>query len=97
MSKINVKPQTGAAGTFRLNAPLLLEMAKVNGVENAHQLHLKSGIPWVTLHRYLSDAPLTSVNFSILAALFFDGVGLVPVELDEIHFSELFIYTPNNQ
>jgi len=80
------------SGTFRLKGSSLLEKAKSKGVENLHQIHLNSRVSYQTIHKYLTEDELASIDLKVLANLLFDGVKFTPEELMETKFGQIFEY-----
>ena len=79
-------------GTFRLKGSSLLSRAEVNGVENRHQLSLRSGISTQTIYSLFDGSPIKQIDLRVLAKILINGVGITPEELENVKFGDIFEY-----
>jgi hypothetical protein len=84
-------------GSFRLRGHFLLQEAQKRGVDNLHQLHLRSGVSWQTTHKYVTNKEIASVDLTVLADLLTDGVGLTPEEIANLRLGDIFEFVPNRE
>lgn len=81
-----------ATGTFRLKGSSLLTKAEENGVENRHQLSLRSGISTQTIYSTFDGSPIKQIDLRVLAKILINGVGYTPEELMNVKFGDIFEY-----
>lgn len=85
-------------GAFRLKGQALLALGKLRGIENAHQIHLRSGVSWPTIYRYIENPDqVQSINLDSLAGFLIDGLGLSPDEVVGLKFGDVFEYVPSEK
>jgi len=79
-------------GTFRLKGSSLLTKAEKNGVENRHQLSLRSGISSQSIYSIFDGEPMKQIDLRVLAKILINGVGYTPEELENVKFGDIFEY-----
>mgnify|MGYP006910701005 CR=1 FL=1 len=77
-------------GTFRLKGSSLLSKAKQNGVENRHQLSLRSGISSQSIYGIFDGLPIKQIDLRVLAKILILGIGYTPAELENVKFGDIF-------
>lgn len=80
------------SGTFRLKGSFLLSKAEEHGVENRHQLALRSQVSHQSIYSIFDEDPMTRIDLRVLAKILIDGVGLSPEELEDVRFGDIFEY-----
>jgi hypothetical protein len=93
LTNIIMRQGTMAAGKFRLKGRPIMELGR--GIENPHQVHLRSQVSWPTVSKYLSEDPATldemrSVDLEVLYGLLVDGFGLSEHEALNLRLGDLF-------
>lgn len=88
----SIKDNRMAAGRFRLKGRPILKLGK--GVDNPHQVHLRSQVSWPTITKYLSGEETTledmrSVDLGVLYSLLVDGLGLSEAEALDLRLSDI--------
>lgn len=79
-------------GTFRLKGSSLLSRARKNGVENRHQLSLRSGISSQSIYSIFDGSAMKQIDLRVLAKILINGIGYTPEELENTKFGEIFEY-----
>ncbi|MEA3327793.1 MAG: helix-turn-helix transcriptional regulator [Chloroflexota bacterium] len=85
------------SGTFRLKGIFLLSRAKENGVENRHQLAMKSNISHQSIYKIFDGEPMKQINLRVLSRLLILGVGYTPEELMNVKFGDIFEYVDEEE
>lgn len=88
---------TMASGVFRLKGRQLYgESISKGRVHNVQEIADRSGITYPTAHRWINKSgDLQGVDFANLAGFLIDGLGLLPSELAEMRFGDVFEFIPN--
>jgi hypothetical protein len=86
------EPIMSEKGTFRLKGSFLLSKAKENGVDNRHQIALRSQVSHQSIYSIFDDDPLTRIDLRVLAKILIDGVGMTPYQLANVKFGDIFEY-----
>ena len=76
---------------FKIKGAQLLSMA--SDPTNMHQVHLRSGVSWKTVHKYLAGEPLNSIDADIILAILINGLGLTWDQIKELKFGDIFEIT----
>jgi hypothetical protein len=84
------------SGVFRLKGSSLMSLARSRGAQNPHQVSMKSGVSYPTIHRYTEKPEeLESISLKALYGFLIDGVGLQPAEVERMSFGDIFEAIPN--
>jgi hypothetical protein len=81
-----------AAGKLRLKGRPIMDLGR--GVENPHQVHLRSQVSWPTVNKYLSGDVATlddmkSVDLEVLYGILVDGLGLSEAEVMNLKLGDI--------
>ena len=80
-----------ATGVFRLKGSKLLEIGKRKGVENIHQISMRSGISYPTTRRYIeTPEQVEAVSLRALYGVLVDGIGMTREEVAGLRFGDVF-------
>lgn len=83
-------------GVFRLKGSNLLKLGQKRGIDNIHQVSMRGGVSYPTVHRYFENPDqVESVSLRALYGTLIDGLGLTPDELSNMAFGEIFESVPD--
>lgn len=83
-------------GVFRLKGSNLLEKGRTRGIDNIHQVSMRGGVSYPTVHRYFENPDqVESVSLRALYGTIIDGLGISPEELSKMPFGEIFESVPD--
>ena len=78
-----------AGWRLRLKGQQLLKIGK--GADNPHQLHLRSGISYPTVKKYVDEpGEVRAYDSNVLPGILIDGQGLTPDQMLEMRLGDLF-------
>lgn len=84
------------SGVFRLKGSRLMALGKERGVENPHQVSMKSGVSYPTIHRYAEKPEeVEAISLRALYGFLVDGLGLSPDEVESLRFGDVFEAVPD--
>ena len=89
--------QTMPTGVFRLKGSTILEASKRKGIENIHQISMRGGVSYPTVHRYIeTPKKVESISLRALYGVLVDGAGMTPSEIAEMKLGDLFELVPDS-
>jgi hypothetical protein len=84
-------------GVFRLKGSTIGANAKRKGVENPHQVSMRSGVSYPTVHRYIeTPEKVEAISLRALYGVLVDGIGMSPSEIAEMKLGDLFELVPDS-
>lgn len=80
---------TMASWQLRLKGQQILRLGK--GAENPHQLHLRSGISYPTVRKYIDEpGSVRAYDANVLPGILIEGQGLSPDEFLSLRIGDIF-------
>lgn len=87
-----------ATGVFRLKGSKLRELSQSRGIENVHQVSMRSGVSYPTAYRYFEKPEqVESVSLRALYGVLVDGIGLTPAEVSDLRLGDILEQVPDNR
>ena len=88
--------QQMATGVFRLKGSKILEIGKGKGVDNIHQISMRSGVSYPTAHRWVEKPEqVEAISLRALYGVLVDGIGLSLGEVSALKISDIFELVPD--
>jgi hypothetical protein len=85
-------------GVFRLKGSMILEAGKRKGIENIHQVSMRSGVSYPTAYRYIEKPEkVEAVSLRALYGVLVDGIGMSPEEIANMRLGDLFELVPDQE